>query len=348
MPNDEMSKIFTTLQAFIAGMKKIHPALPWAVSFGLLCTFPFLAQNQYQTYLMNVIGIMIILVVGLNIVKGFAGQVTIGHIGLYAVGAYSSAVLAVNFDFPFLLALPASIFITMLAGAVVGIPSFRLEGAYLALATLGFAESVRIYAAVTDYLGSTSGFGGIPSPVIFGFEFNRYNEYYFLVMPIALLAIYLSFAILKSSTGRAFVAIREDTIAAAAAGVNVKRYKLIAFVLGAAYAGCAGSLFAHMTPGYIHPNNFTVIEMVTLLLMVVLGGLGNIWGGIIGAIIVTIIFDLTREWYYYQLLMFGSVIVGTVMFMPKGIGGIIDRYLVSTRFVATREKSHGLSAEVAE
>jgi branched-chain amino acid transport system permease protein len=130
--------------------------------------------------------------------------------------------------------------------------------------------------------------------------------------------------------------------------VNVKRYKLIAFVLGAAYAGCAGSLFAHMSPGYIHPNNFTVIEMVTLLLMVVLGGLGNIWGGIIGAIVVTIIFDLTREWYYYQLLMFGSVIVGTVMFMPKGIGGIIDRYLISRRFVASREKSRIASAELAE
>lgn len=343
-----MSKVFSALQAFIAGMKAIHPALPWAVSFGLLSTFPFLAQNLYQIYLINLIGIMIILVIGLNIVKGFAGQVTIGHIGLYAVGAYSSAVLAVNFDFPFLLALPASILITMLAGVIVGVPSFRLEGAYLALATLGFAESVRIYAAVTDYLGSTSGFGGIPSPVILGFKFNIYSEYYYLVMPIALLAIYLSFAILRSSTGRAFTAIREDTIAAAAAGVNVKRYKLIAFVLGAAYAGCAGSLFAHMTPGYIHPNNFTVIEMVTLMLMVVLGGLGHIWGGIIGAVVVTIIFDLTREWYYYQLLMFGSVIVGTVMFMPKGIGGIIDRYLISKRFVAAREKSRGISAEVAE
>jgi branched-chain amino acid transport system permease protein len=343
-----MSRFFSTLQGFIAWMKSIHPALPWAVSFGLLCTFPYLAQNQYQAYLMNLIGIMIILVVGLNIIKGFAGQVTVGHIGLYAVGAYSSAVLAVYFGFPFLLALPASIVITMFAGVIIGIPSFRLEGAYLALATLGFAESIRIYAAVTDYLGSTSGFGGIPSPVIFGFKFNLYTEYFYIVMPIALLAIYISFAILRSSTGRAFTAIREDTIAAAAAGVDVKRYKLIAFVMGAAYAGCAGSLFAHMAPGYIHPNNFTVIEMVTLLLMVVLGGLGHIWGGIIGAVVVTIIFDLTREWYYYQLLMFGSVIVGTVIFMPKGIGGIIDRYLIAKRFVSARERSHGASVGAAK
>ena len=161
--------------------------------------------------------------------------------------------------------------------------------------------------------------------------------------------MHVKYSPLQAILGTRKVAAEEKRAgAAAAAGVNVKRYKLIAFVLGAAYAGCAGSLYAHMSPGYIHPNNFTVIEMVTLLLMVVLGGLGNIWGGIIGAVVVTIIFDLTREWYYYQLLMFGSVIVGTVMFMPKGIGGIIDRYLVSKRFVAAREKSRGISAGVAE
>ncbi|MCP4384224.1 MAG: branched-chain amino acid ABC transporter permease [Hyphomicrobiales bacterium] len=329
-------------------MRSVHRSLPWIVSFALLCALPYLAQNQYQIFLMNLIAIMIILVVGLNIVKGFAGQVTVGHIGLYAVGAYSTAVITVNFGFPFLLALPCAILITMMAGCVVGVPSFRLEGAYLALATLGFAESIRISAAVTDYLGSTSGFGGIPSPVIFGVKFDQYHEYYYIVMPIALVAVYISFAVLRSSTGRAFTAIREDTIAAAAAGVNVKRYKLIAFVVGAAYAGCAGSLYAQMTPGYIHPNNFTVIEMVTLLLMVVLGGLGHIWGGIIGAVLVTIIFDLTRGWYYYQLLMFGSVIVLSVIFMPKGIGGILDRYLISKRFVTARERSHNISVGSVE
>ena len=107
--------------------------------------------------------------------------------------------------------------------------------------------------------------------------------------------------------------------------------------MSAVYAGVAGSLFAHMLPGYVHPNNFTIIEMVTVLLMVVLGGIGNVWGGIIGAIVVTIVADLTRDYYFYQLLLFGLVIVGTVLFMPKGIGGIIDRYFISRRFVAARE-----------
>ena len=122
-----------------------------------------------------------------------------------------------------------------------------------------------------------------------------------------------------------------------AAGVNVRKYKLLAFVISALYAGCAGSLAAHMTPGFLHPNNYTVVEMVTVLLMVVLGGIGHIWGGIIGAILVTIIYDLTRDYYQYQLLIFGLVIVLTVMFLPTGIGGIIDRYLVTRGFVALRK-----------
>ena len=128
------------------------------------------------------------------------------------------------------------------------------------------------------------------------------------------------------------------------AGINVRRYKLLAFVLSAVYAGAAGSLFAHMTPGYLHPNNFTVIEVVTLLLMVVFGGIGHIWGGVIGAVLISIIFDMTREYYHYQMIIFGGVIVFTVLYMPKGIGGIIDKYLITKRFIKHREqKAHDVA-----
>lgn len=323
--------------AAIDRLKQVHPVLPWIVAFVLLLPLPQLAMNNYQVYLMNFIGIMIILATGLNIVKGFCGQVTVGHVALYAVGAYTSAVLSIYYGVPFWLCLPAAMLAAAFAGVLVGIPSFRLEGAYLALATLGFAQAVEVFIRVTNYLGSASGLGGIKPPVFFGYVLRSYESYFYLVMPFMLLAVYASFAILRSATGRAFMAVREDPLSAAATGVNVKRYKLIAFVLSAIYAGLAGSLYAHMLPGYVHPNNFTIIEMVTVLLMVVLGGIGNVWGGIIGAIIVTIVADLTRDYYFYQLLLFGLVIVGTVLFMPKGIGGIIDRYFVSRRFVAARE-----------
>lgn len=328
------------IEKFIAAidrLKQVHPVLPWIVAFVLLLPLPQLAMNNYQVYLMNFIGIMIILATGLNIVKGFCGQVTVGHVALYAVGAYTSAVLSIYYGVPFWLCLPAAMLAAAFAGVLVGIPSFRLEGAYLALATLGFAQAVEVFIRVTNYLGSASGLGGIKPPVFFGYVLRSYESYFYLVMPFMLLAVYASFAILRSATGRAFMAVREDPLSAAATGVNVKRYKLIAFVLSAIYAGLAGSLYAHMLPGYVHPNNFTIIEMVTVLLMVVLGGIGNVWGGIIGAIIVTIVADITRDYYFYQLLLFGLVIVGTVLFMPKGIGGIIDRYFVSRRFVAARE-----------
>lgn len=317
--------------------KSSHRLLPWILALFILLPLPQLAANNYQIYLLNFICIMIILATGLNIVKGFCGQVTVGHVALYAIGAYTSAVLSVNFGMPFWICLPAAVLAAASAGVLVGVPSFRLEGAYLALATLAFAQAVEVFIRVTNYLGSASGIGGIRPPSIFGYTLRNYDDYYLLVMPVMLVAVYASYALLRSATGRAFMAVREDPLTAAATGINVKRYKLIAFVISAIYAGVAGSLYAHMLPGYVHPNNFTVIEMVTVLLMVVLGGIGNIWGGVIGAVIVTIIADLTRDFYFYQLLAFGLVIVGTVLFMPKGIGGIIDRYFATRRFVAARE-----------
>ena len=320
-------------------LRGIHPLIPWFIAALILIPLPWLMVNSYHVYLANTICIMILLSVGLNIVKGFCGQVTVGHIGIYAIGAYTSGVLSVNFGQPFLISLLASVLVCVLAGIVVAVPSFRLEGAYLALVTLGLGESVRIFISVTDYLGATNGFSGVPSPKIGEFRFDSYEKYYFLVMPLMLLGVFFSFQILRSKLGRAFMAIREDPVSAAASGINVKWHKMTAFLISAIYAGFAGGLYAHMLPGYLNPRNFTVIEMVTLLLMVVLGGLGHIWGGIIGAIIVTIVYDITKDYYHYSLLLFGAVIVLTVLFMPRGIGGIIDRFISTRRFIALRSKS---------
>jgi branched-chain amino acid transport system permease protein len=312
---------------------------PWLIGFAAMIPLPWLAVNDYQRFLLDLILINVILAVGLNIVKGFAGQVTVGHVALMAIGAYASAVLATKFGAPFWLALPGAMLVTALAGAIVGIPSFRLEGAYLALATLGLAESVRIFISATDYLGASVGYSDIPPPSLFGRPLNSFQSYYYVVMPLAVAGVYFSFCMLRSNIGRAFKALREDPLAAGASGINVRKYKSLAFIMSALYAGCAGSLAAHMTPGFLHPNSYTIVEMVTVLLMVVLGGIGHVWGGIVGAIIVTIIYDLTRDYYRYQLLIFGLVIVLTVMFMPTGIGGLIDRYLVTRGFVAIRNKA---------
>jgi len=311
--------------------------LPWLGGLLVLLLLPWATRNAYHHFILNLILINVILAVGLNIVKGFAGQVTVGHIALCAIGAYTSAVLSAKFGLPFWLALPAATVATGLVGCLVGVPAFRLEGAYLALATLGLAESVRIAIGVTDYIGAAVGFSDIPPPVLFGRPIVDHIAYYYVVMPLALAGIYFSFCILRSDIGRAFKALREDSLAAAACGINVRKYKLLAFLISALYAGCAGSLQAHMAPGFLHPNSYTITEMVTLLLMIVMGGIGHIWGGVVGAVIVTIVYDLTRDYYQYQMALFGMVIVLTIMYMPRGIGGLIDDYLAKRRFVTIRK-----------
>ncbi len=323
---------------------RIHPIVPWLIACALLLPLPLFLKNAYIQFVVNVMCINIILAVGLNIVKGFAGQVTVGHVALAAIGAYSSAVFSKYFGIPFWGALPLAMLVTAGAGALVGIPSLRLEGAYLALATLGLAESVRIIISGTEFLGAAVGFENIPPPYLFGTSLGDHRSYYYVVMPLALLGLYFSFSILSSDIGRAFKSIREDQLAAAASGVHVAKYKVIAFVLSALYAGCAGSLQAHLAPGFLHPNSYTLTEMVTLLLMVVFGGIGHIWGGVIGAIVVTIIDDLTRDYYQYRMMMFGMVIVLVVIFMPRGIGGIIDDYLMRRRFKAIRDAKGGVAA----
>jgi len=313
------------------------PAVLWGGAFVVLLVLPALTLNGYQQYLLDLIMINIILAVGLNIVKGFAGQVNVGHLALAAIGAYTSAVLSTKFGVSFWLALPTAMLVTGLVGALVGVPSFKLEGAYLALATLGLAESVRLFIGVTDYLGGSIGYSDIPAPMLGGYSLGSYYAYYYIVMPIAVLGIYMSFCILRSDLGRAFKALREDSLAAAATGINVRKYKSLAFVISAVYAGCAGSLAAHMSPGFIHPDDYNITQMITVILMVVFGGLGHIWGGVIGAVLITIIYNWTRAYYQYELIIFGMIVVLTVIYMPRGIGGYIDRYITTRRFLALRK-----------
>jgi branched-chain amino acid transport system permease protein len=319
--------------------------LQWLTALAVMAVLPWFAVNNYQHFLLDLILINVILAIGLNVVKGFAGQVTVGHVALMAVGAYASAIFSLKFGLPFWLALPAGVLVAIVGGLLVAVPSFRLEGAYLALATLGLAESVRIFISATDYLGAAIGLSDIPAPSFFGFVLDTHLRYYYVVMPLAMLGIYFSQQMLGSSVGRAFMAIREDPLAAEASGVNVRFYKSLAFGISALYAGFAGGLMAHMTPGFIHPNNYTLVEMVSVLLMIILGGIGNIWGGIVGAIVVTIIYDLTRDYYQIQMILFGSIIVLTVMFMPSGIGGVIGRQIKNRRFIALRKMTTQLRSD---
>lgn len=310
-----------------------YPFLGFIIAYLiLLCVPSIFFTDLYQSHLSSLIFINIIVAAGLNIVKGYCGQVTVGHVGLYAVGSYTAGCMFMYLGSDLWMTLPAAIIVTGLFGIAFGIPSFRLEGPYLALATLGGGEAIRLFIENGEFFNSTYGISSISQPVIFGVPFDTPDKYYYISLPVMIIAVYFSYSILKSSIGRAFMSVREDPISAAASGIDIKKYKILAFILSAMFAGAAGAVYAHLPPGYIHPNNYTVIEMVTFLAMVVFGGLGHIWGGIIGAIIITIVYDLTRPLYEYQLFIFGLTIVLTILFMPKGIGGFIDKIFIDKRF----------------
>ena len=317
-------------------VKKIisqYPFLGFIIAYlVLLCVPTIFFTDLYQSHLSSLIFINIIVAAGLNIVKGYCGQVTVGHVGLYAVGSYTAGCMFMYLGSDLWMTLPAAIIVTGLFGIAFGIPSFRLEGPYLALATLGGGEAIRLFIENGEFFNSTYGISSISQPTIFGVPFDTPDKYYYISLPVMIIAVYFSYSILKSSIGRAFMSVREDPISAAASGIDIKKYKILAFILSAMFAGAAGAVYAHLPPGYIHPNNYTVIEMVTFLAMVVFGGLGHIWGGIIGAIIITIVYDLTRPLYEYQLFIFGLTIVLTILFMPKGIGGFIDKIFIDKRF----------------
>lgn len=310
-----------------------YPFLGFIIAYlVLLCVPSIFFTDLYQSHLSSLIFINIIVAAGLNIVKGYCGQVTVGHVGLYAVGSYTAGCMFMYLGSDLWMTLPAAIIVTGLFGIAFGIPSFRLEGPYLALATLGGGEAIRLFIENGEFFNSTYGISSISQPEIFGVPFDTPDKYYYISLPVMIIAVYFSYSILKSSIGRAFMSVREDPISAAASGIDIKKYKILAFILSAMFAGAAGAVYAHLPPGYIHPNNYTVIEMVTFLAMVVFGGLGHIWGGIIGAIIITIVYDLTRPLYEYQLFIFGLTIVLTILFMPKGIGGFIDKIFIDKRF----------------
>ncbi len=276
--------------------------------------------TDYILPLLLIAGIFMILSMSLNLINGFCGQFSLGHAGFWAIGAYASAVSTVYFPITGIhpeVNLVISLLIGFLAasvfGLVVGVPCLRLRGDYLAIATLGFGEIVRIAIINTDYIGGPRGFTGIPKWVGLGHVY------------IWVLIVLIILRNLKYSThGRAIIAIREDEIAAESMGVNLVKYKVIAFVLGAGFAGIAGGLFAH-SQQFLHPNNFNFMWSVVILVMVILGGLGSLTGSIIGALIITILPELLKffgpEVARFRMVIYPIMLIVLMIVRPKGILG---------------------------
>ncbi|MEQ2128629.1 branched-chain amino acid ABC transporter permease [Caldanaerobacter subterraneus KAk] len=274
-------------------------------------------------YLLDLSLIYAIVAIGLNLLMGYAGQISLGHGAFLAVGAYTSAYLTLNLHLPFFIALILSGLVTGIVGIFLGIPALRLEGNYLAIATLGFGIAVtQIFAIWTSFTG---GFSGIrpPKPEIFGFKFSSYLSYYYVILVVLIIVIILTQNIVRTKIGRSLMAMRDSEIAAKAMGINVSYYKTLAFGLSAFYTGIAGSLYAHLL-GFMTPYDyaFSIGMSLNFLAMIVIGGMGTISGSIIGAIIMTWLPQLTSNLSSIKSLsqiITGAIIIAVVMFYPNGI-----------------------------
>lgn len=255
------------------------------------------------------IGINIILATSLNLINGFTGQFSIGHAGFMAVGAYLSAVMTVKLQLPFLVAILGGALGAGFLGFVIGLPTLRLKGDYLAIATLGLGEIIRITILNIPYVGGASGFMGIP----------RYTNFVW-VCALAVFTVYFIKNLINSSHGRACISIRENEIAAEAMGIDTTKYKVLAFTIGASFAGVAGALFSHYF--YIaHPASFTFMRSFDILTMVVLGGLGSISGSITAAILLTFVSAATASYPEFRMIIYSLVLIVLMIYRPQGLFG---------------------------
>jgi branched-chain amino acid transport system permease protein len=304
------------------------------VLLGIFLVVLFLVPQKLSSYLiftLNLIGVYTIMTVGLNILLGYTGQISLGHAAFMAIGAYTSTVLTAKAGVPFLLALPASGFMTAAIGCIVGIPALRLKGLYLALATMSFAFIINV--VIVEWPQLTQGSDGIsvPSPAIGPLVLNTDLRKFYLIYSVVIVMLVFAKNILRTRIGRAFVAIRDSDIAAETMGINLAKYKIIAFGVSAFYGGVSGSLFAHLM-GFIGPDNFTLLDSVAYLIMVIVGGTASILGSIMGAAFMTILPELIRvskdhfpailsEQKGLEAIVYGAILILFIMFEPTGLYG---------------------------
>jgi branched-chain amino acid transport system permease protein len=286
------------------------------------------AVNPYVLQIIVLCGINIVLAVSLNLINGFTGQFSIGHAGFMAIGAYGSAMFSLHvgkgwvaaltgFGMPLLVAQGAALLVGLLlggllaaiAGYFVGLPSLRLRGDYLAIVTLGFGEIIRVIIINVDAVGAAQGLPGIPQWT---------NLFWIGLFVVAV--IVMSRRLAHSTHGRALFAIRDDEVAAEALGVNTTAYKVLAFVIGAFFAGVAGGLSAHFV-SYLNPSSFTFLRSIEIVAMVVLGGLGSVTGATLAAIVLTVLPEALRSALAYRMVIYALMLIVLMITRPQGLLG---------------------------
>jgi branched-chain amino acid transport system permease protein len=276
--------------------------------------------SEYVISVAVFVGIWVTLALSLNILTGYAGQVSLGHAAFLGIGAYTSAVLAVRYGMPFWIDFLGAIFVTGMIGTVLGLPSLRVRHDFLVLATMGINFVVVAIFKYVDFFGGAMGLVNIPAPSLFGATFRGGTPYLALVWVYALFTWLVSWYLSKTWAGLAFHTVRIDEDAAAAVGVSVPRFKIYAFGISAALAGGAGSLYGHFI-GSVFPDTFVFVESIAILSMVIFGGVGTLRGPILGAIILKAAPEMLRFAQDYRFTIYGALLVLMMLFQPMGLIG---------------------------
>jgi branched-chain amino acid transport system permease protein len=298
---------------------KIWPIL--AACGGVALAVPLLAADGYIIQLLNIAILNAIVVIGLNFVTGWAGQINFGQAAFYGLGAYTTAI-ATKAGLPWITTPFLSALVVMAASLMLGLPTMRLRTYYLAMTTIGFGEIIRLIIVHWEPVtGGTSGLRAIPGISIFGFGPQGQVQHYYLLIAILALAILIAARIRHSVLGRAMIATKDSEIAAEQSGVDTVRTKLLAFMIGAVYAGLAGCLYASSIR-FISPDSFSSIQAVLLMTMLIVGGMGSIFGCVIGAVALTILPEALRFLGQWYLVLYGLGVIGVIVLAPGGLASL--------------------------
>jgi branched-chain amino acid transport system permease protein len=279
----------------------------------------------FLSEVLTIVGLYVLLGLGLNIVVGFAGLLDLGYVAFFAIGAYTMAILTSPelgfFNLSFWGALPFAIFMGVISGVILGVPVLKMRGDYLAIATLGFGEIIRILVLsdfLRPWLGGAQGVGKIPKASIGGFEFAGPPQIYYLILAGCFLVAFISLRLRDSSLGRAWMAVREDEDVAQAMGINLVATKLLAFATGAAFSALSGAIFASKLSS-VYPHSFNVMISINVVCIIIVGGMGSIPGVIVGSIALVGLPELLREFAEYRLLVYGAALVIMMLVKPEGL-----------------------------
>ena len=308
-----------------AAGRRLGGAVTIAIGIAILLLVP-VAGGPFVAQVMVFVGLYILMGLGLNLEVGFAGLLDLGFVAFFAIGAYAMALLTSRGEvgiahWSFWAAMPVAIAVSLVAGILFGIPVLRVRGDYLAIATLGLGEIVRLLVlsdALKPWLGGSFGVLSIPKPRLDGWELSGPREIYYLTMVASALVAYVAWRLQDSRLGRAWMAIREDEDVAQALGIDLVSTKLLAYGLGGAMGGMGGAIFAVLV-GSVFPHSFSLLISINVLVLIILGGLGSLWGVVVGALVLVGLPELLREFGEYRFLVYGIVLVVMMLVRPEGL-----------------------------